>query len=207
MEAQACIGCLHFGVSTCSVNTLLDVSHCCAVGLDYFFLPYGEIVSVAIGLAGPRLAKILTGWILICSMFFGFFMFYIWHEDAQEAYEGKQCGTAYNCLLWGWQNGIKGNIPGSWKIKWPSGGIPEDWHTDNGKQLQWLVQMCGYIIYRYSFSGILTATVVGVFGGLSAKLAAKAADKADKCLICSLHKFALDPYGGMFKHTDVHHNP
>ena len=178
--------------------------------LDYFRLPYGEIVTIAIVGAGPRLAKILAGWVLVIAFVIGFFMFYIWSDDIAVATSQQQCTTAYNCMLWGLENGIKGNIPLSWVVKFDADGIndiPKDFHTDNGNQLQWLFNMIMFVVYRYSFSGILTATIVGVFRLLNERIAAKAADGVDKCLICSIHRFKCDDYGGMYKHSFVHHNP
>ena len=135
-------------------------------------------------------------------------MFYIYNNYLNEAYGGEiKCKTAYNCVLWGLQNGIKGNLPASWKIKFERGGIPEDFYSDNGAQLQWLISVISFVMYRYSFSGILTACVCGVFRNLSKAINKKAADTAEKCLICTLHRFTLDKYGGMYKHAGVHHDP
>ena len=179
------------------------------VGWDYFFLPYGEIVLIAMTNCGGLLLRIVVGWILVATMFIGFFMFYIWHDDVSAAYGGLYCTTAYNCYLWGFQNAIKGNLPKSWGIKWATdnGGIAEDFHHDNWLQLQWLLGMISFAIFRYSWAGIIKATVCGCFGKLSKKTAATAADTAGKCLVCSINKFTLEDYGGMYMHTNEHHNP
>ena len=225
MEGQGCTFSLAVFVSV----PILWPGRCCSqlvlTGVDYFRLPYGEMVTIAVTRAGPKLGKILGGWTLICTFFIGFVMFYIFNEDLTEAYLGGggggggddeerrvavgsiKCKTAYNCMLWGLQNGVKGNLPASWKIKFERGGIPENFHSDNGRQLQWLTSMISFVMYRYSLSGILTATIVGVFRNLSKAINKKAFDTRDKCLICSLHRFAVDNYGGMYKHAFVHHNP
>ena len=131
-------------------------------------------------------------------------MFYVYHEDVQEATK-VQCTTAYNCAVWGLQNGIKGNLDKSWLIPWTA--VPKNWHTDNGLQVQWVLMMISHMIFRYLFAGMIKAIVCGCFGALRAKIAAKANDTSSKCLICSMPRFALDKHGGMYKHVTEHHNP
>lgn len=175
--------------------------------VEYFWLPYGEVVRIAVINIRSIVGTLLIGWVGIAMIFIGFFMFYIWHEDLQEATKGKQCTTAYNCVIYGLSSGIKGNIPANWVLKWETGGIPIDPGKENGRQLQWLLGMFSFAVFRYSWAGMIKGCVCGTFGKLAKKAAAKQADTDGKCLVCSIDRFSLDKYGGMFKHSNIRHNP
>jgi len=174
--------------------------------LDYFRLPYGFVVMQAVNAAGFTLMKIGTGAMLLAIMWTSW-SFWLFQKDA-NAYAG-QCKTAYQCVLFGIHNGLRGDLAKSWgPIPTAEHNFPETIYDENSLAFQWLLVLAYKIMWRFVFIGILTATIVGAFGGIRGKEAADTKDAQDRCIVCSISRFTLEQEGGGFsEHTSNHHNP
>jgi hypothetical protein len=178
--------------------------------LDYFRLPAGAVVAMAADQAGPTLFKIWLGALLLAVMWTSW-SFWLFQEDANAFTGNVQCNTAYQCMLWGIHNGMRGDLKSSWgpipstKTK---NAFPLRIDDENSLAFQWLLVLAYRIVWRFLFVGILTATIVGAFGAINNTRKAKENDAKERCIVCSLSRFTLEQEGGGFsEHTTLHHNP
>jgi len=174
--------------------------------LDYFRLPYGATVMLAVNSAGPTLFKIGFGAMLLAIMWTSW-SFWLFQEDAQ-AFSG-QSATVYQAILWGIHNGMRGDLRNSWgPIPKGNKNFPLRVDDEMGLAFQWLLVLLYHLVWRFVFIGILTATIVGAFAKIRGDQNARINDAKERCLVCSLSRFTLEQEGGGFPHhTGNHHNP
>jgi len=181
--------------------------------LDYFRLPAGSVIAMAADQAGPTLLKIWFGALLLSIMWTAV-SFWLFQPDVNAFTGDKQCNTAYQCMLWGIHNGMRGDLKSSWgPIPTSSQSVhqnafPLRIDDKNSLAFQWLVVLVYRMIWRFLFVGILTATIVGAFSGVQNRAKAKSNDAKERCIVCSLSRFTLEQEGGGFsEHVIHHHNP
>lgn len=172
---------------------------------DYFSLPYGATVRMGVTVAGGALIQVCGGLFMIMTLY-GSIAFWQYQQDANIMTNGS-CQTSYQCILMGIQWGFRGDLRGSWGPP-VSKKFPEYIYEDNSAMFEWVIVTTYHVIFRFVFTGIITATICMAFNKVVGAANAKAADERARCMICSIDRFTLEnKAGGFFFHTDKHHNP
>merc|ERR1711865_404868 len=79
--------------------------------LEWYWLPGGEEVRIGTCNIFGTVMQLVGGWYVLQPMFIGFWMFFVFHKQIQEAYSPVPvCTTAYNCMIWGLYSGSKDDL-------------------------------------------------------------------------------------------------
>jgi len=184
--------------------------------VDYFRLPYGAIVMAAIANAGRNLLLILCGMFQLCILWIGV-GFWLFQEDFND-YSRKssggtgngQCESLTQCLMYSFGKGIRGSLDSVWgPLAYKhTNDFPMYIWDEPMLSVQWALTTLWFVVWRFTFIGILTATIVMVFSGLRTKENMLIKDKNEKCMVCSLDRFTIEQDAeGFIAHTQSVHSP
>jgi len=128
--------------------------------------------------------------------------------------KNNTCKTAFQCITRGINSGLYGDMLGLhgdnhgniWMLNGEYPEYIEQWYA----VLQWLFVLVFFLIWNYVLAGIVQGTIVDAFSEIRSIQAARDADRAEFCLICSMSKYTVDNISGQGsfrQHVDGDHSP